>query len=117
TYRQLGFLAGPSVFPAIASFSTMAGPADSTYVIFGLSLPANALRFQRDESGFMGEYRVQVTFSRDSQEVKRFEREEIVRVPTFAETGRTDESIVFQQIVALPPGKYDVAVSASDVNS
>jgi GWxTD domain-containing protein len=95
----------------------MAGPADSTYVLFGLSLPASALRFQRDETGFRGEYRVRVTFSRDSQEVKSFEREEVVRVPSFAETSRTDESVVFQQIIALQPGTYDVAVAAGDMHS
>jgi GWxTD domain-containing protein len=117
TYQQLGFMAGPAVFPAIASFSTMAGPADSTYVLFGLSLPANALRFQRDEAGFVGEYRVTVTFSQDSQQVKRLEREEVVRVPSFAETSRTDESVVFQQILALAPGTYDVAVTSADANS
>ena len=100
TYQQIGLIAGPTVFPAVASFSTMAGPTDSTYVLFGLSLPANALRFQRDDVGFAGEYRVTVTFSQDSQEVKRFERDEVVRVPSFAETSRTDESVVFQQIQA-----------------
>jgi hypothetical protein len=30
TYAQLGLLAGPAVFPVVASFSTMAGPADSS---------------------------------------------------------------------------------------
>lgn len=117
TYQQLGLMAGPAVFPVVASFATMAGPLDSTYVLFGLSLPANALRFQRDPSGFLGEYRVTVTFSQDSQQVKRVDRQEMVRVPSFAETGRTDESIVFQQIVALAPGTYDVALAAGDVNS
>ncbi|MGH7504074.1 MAG: hypothetical protein ACRELX_00410, partial [Longimicrobiales bacterium] len=117
TYQQLGFIAGPGQFPAVASFATMAGPSDSTYVLFGLSLPASALRFQRDPSGFVGEYRVAVTFSQDSQQVKRLERLETVRVPSFAETGRTDESVVFQQIVALAPGRYDVSIAASDANS
>jgi GWxTD domain-containing protein len=117
TYAQLGLLAGPSVFPAVASFSTVAGPADSTYVLFGLSLPANALRFQRDETGFVGEYRVSVTFERDSQVVKRVERTEVVRVGSFAETGRTDESVVFQQVVALQPGTYDVSLSTGDLHS
>ena len=117
TYAQLGLLAGPAVFPVVASFSTMAGPADSTYVLFGLSLPANALRFQRDETGFIGEYRVSVTFAQDSQTVKRVERDEVVRVGSFAETGRTDESVVFQHFIALAPGTYEVALSTGDLHS
>lgn len=113
-YETLGLVAGPGQFPAVASFATLAGPADSTYVVFGLSLPNSALRFQRDAGGFLGQYRVRLTFMQDSQEVKRVERIETVRVPSFAETGRTDESVVFQALVALEPGEYEVEVEARD---
>lgn len=117
TYQQLGFLAGPGHFPAVAGFSTMAGPGDSTWVLLGLSMPSRALRFQRVDAGFLAEYNVAATFLRESQVVKRFERNETVRVPTFAETGRTDESVVFQHAVALPPGRYEVTLDAADANS
>jgi GWxTD domain-containing protein len=40
-----------------------------------------------------------------------------VRVGTFRETSRTDESIVFQQLLAAPPGTYDLAVSVRDEGS
>jgi GWxTD domain-containing protein len=113
-YQQLGFMAGPPDFPAVARMSTLAGPRDSTYVLFGLSLPTSALRFQRDANGFIGEYRMVISFLRDSIEVKRVERRENVRVASFAETGRTDESIIFQDVIALPPGKYNVFVNAND---
>lgn len=113
----MGFLAGPGFFPAVASFSTMAGPRDSTLVLFGLSLPNSALRFNRDDAGFLAEYTVTMTFAQDSQIVSRVRREESIRIPTFAETGRTDESIVFQQVVTLVPGRYDVTVQAGDANS
>lgn len=113
-YRQLGLVAGPERFPAVASFSTMAGPGDSAYVVFGLSLPNSALRFQRDEAGFIARYDVQLTFSRDSQEVRTVNARETVRVPTFAETGRTDESVVYQTAITLPPGVYEVLVRARD---
>ena len=118
TYEQLGFVAGPGYFPAVAGFSTIAGPADSTYVLFGLSLPNSALRFQRDESGFVADYNVALTFmTLDSAVVRRVNREESVRIPTFQETGRTDESIVFQHLVAMPAGTYRVTVQAGDANS
>lgn len=113
-YQQLGLVTGPERFPAVASFSTMAGPGDSAYVVFGLSLPNSALRFQRDEAGFVARYDVQLIFSRDSQEVRTVNARETVRVPTFAETGRTDESVVYQTAVTLPPGVYEVLVRARD---
>jgi GWxTD domain-containing protein len=113
-YQSLGFLAGPIDFPVVASWSTLAGPPDSTFVLFGLSLPNSALRFQRDASGFIGEYRVNVAFMRDSAVIKRIDRRENVRVGSFAETGRIDESVIFQDVVALLPGKYTVTVQASD---
>ncbi|MGH7466540.1 MAG: GWxTD domain-containing protein [Longimicrobiales bacterium] len=116
-YQQLGFLAGPPEFPVVASFATMAGPLDSTFVLIGVSLPASALRFQRDGSGFRGEYQISVSFLIDSVTVKRVERRENVRVGSFAETGRVDESIIFQDVIALWPGKYQVQVQASDASS
>jgi GWxTD domain-containing protein len=118
TYQQIGLVSGPGYFPAVASFSTLAGPADSTLVLFGLSLPNSALRFQRDLSGFVADYSVTLTFSTaDSQVVKRVSRQESVRIPTFQETGRTDESIVFQHLETLPPGTYVVTIQAGDANS
>lgn len=114
-YEQLGMVAGTEEFPAVASFSTLAGPNDSTYVIFGLSLPNSALSFQRDgETGFVGRYGVSLVFSQDGSVVRRAGGSELVRVPTFAETSRTDESVVYQTMVALPPGTYTVEVEAWD---
>jgi len=40
-----------------------------------------------------------------------------VRVTSFAETTRTDESVVFQDGLTLAPGTYDVSLLASDANS
>lgn len=116
-YRDLGMLAGPQDFPAVASFATLAGPADSTYVLVGLSLSNNALRFQREGSGFAGEYEVKLAFLRDSVEVKRLERREKVRVGSFPETGRTEETIIFQALLALPPDRYTVHFEARDALS
>lgn len=116
-YQQLGFIAGPGYFPAVADFATLAGPADSTYVLFALSLPNSALRFQRDGAGFVAEYIVNLSFAQDSTVVRRESRREPVRVGTFGETGRTEESIVFQHLVSLVPGRYEVTLQAADANS
>jgi GWxTD domain-containing protein len=117
-YRDLGFMTGPGQFPAVASFATLAGPADSTFVLMAMSLPNSSLRFQRDGNGFFAEYRIDVSFmDQDSVVVKRVEGREVVRVSTFAETGRTDESVVYQQAIPVQPGSYIVRLQASDANS
>jgi GWxTD domain-containing protein len=117
-YRDLGFLAGPGQFPVVASFATIAGPADSTYVIVGMSIPNSALRFQRDADGFFAEYTVELVFmDTDSTPVQRSHTRETVRIASFNETARSDESVVFQHGVALQPGRYIVALRAADANS
>jgi GWxTD domain-containing protein len=117
-YRDLGFMAGPAQFPVVASFKTIAGPADSSYVLVGLSIPNSALRYQRDGNGFFAEYTVNLTFmDADSVVVRRYDKRELVRIPTFAETGRTDESVIFQDAIAMQPGRYILRMLAADANS
>jgi GWxTD domain-containing protein len=116
-YRDLGFHAGTISFPAIASLATMAGPADSTYVMLEMSLPSNALRFQRSPSGFAADYGVSLVVMSDTTTVRRLDDRQRVTVATFAETTRSDESIVYQNAVAVKPGRYIVQMQANDVNS
>jgi GWxTD domain-containing protein len=116
-YRDLGFKAGPPQFPAVASFATMAGPADSTYVMLSLSMPSSALRFQRGTAGFAADYAVSLAFLQDTVTVRRLDEKQRVTVATFAETGRTDESVVYQNTIAVPPGRYIVQLQANDANS
>ncbi len=113
TYRQLGLLAGPPEFPAVVDVATVAGPADSAYVLLSMSLPNSALRFHRDPVGFQASYNVAVEFRQDAQVKRRIARREVVNVPSFAETGRTDESIVFQHAVLLAAGQYEVGLHAA----
>lgn len=116
-YDKMGLIAGPPNFPLVGSLTTMAGPADSTYVVVALSLPNTALRFQREGGGFSAEYTVGVSFAQDSVVKGRLDNRETVRVGSFAETSRTDESIIYQQVLALKPGRYQVWLTASDANS
>lgn len=116
-YQQLGMLAGPSDFAAVAHTATLDGPGDSTFLLVSMSMPNSAVRFQRTTAGFAADYRVGVVVLRDTTQVKQIERNETVRVGSFAETGRTEESIVFQDVIALLPGKYIVQLQVADVNS
>lgn len=114
TYRELGLHAGPAGFPAVLDIVTLAGPADSTYVILAMSLPNRALRFERDGGGFAAGYTVAAELRRDAIVTQRIERRDTVRVPSFVETARTDESIIFQDAGAVLPGRHVLVFRAAD---
>ena len=116
-YQDLGMLAGPDDFAAVARFATLAGPADSTYLLLSMSLPNSAVRFQRDQNGFAAQYHVNAVVLRDSARVAQIDRSETIRVGSFAETNRTEESVVFQDMTALAPGHYLVRLQVKDENS
>lgn len=119
-YREMGFLVGGGRLPFIASVRYLAGPApDSTLALFGLSLTNQALSFQRRGNEFVAQYRVEATFRSDSAAppVRQISRDEEVRVRSFQETLRSDESIIFQQFVTVPPGAYRVQVVVRDRHS
>lgn len=113
----MGFVTGVRGFEAVGRFTHLAGPGDSTLVLFGVSLPNRALQFRRADPGYIASYRVAVTFRRGSDEVTHLSEVEEVRVATFRETGRTDESVIFQARQPLPPGSYRVEVELRDLES
>lgn len=118
-YRSMGFLVSGGPLPFVASVRYLRGPApDSTLALFALSLANTALTFQRSGNEFVGEYRVEAAFRTDSGvvPVRQFARNEQVRVRSFQETLRGDESVIFQQFLTLPPGVYRVQVLVRDRN-
>jgi GWxTD domain-containing protein len=116
-YRSMGFLVGGGTLPFVASVHYLRGPAaDSTLALFALSLANHAITFQRSGNEFVAQYRVEALFRVDSGPVRQIARDEQVRVRSFQETLRIDESVIFQQFVALPPGRYTVAVLVRDRN-
>lgn len=116
-YQELGMLAGPFDFPAVARFSSLAGPGDSTYLILSMSMPNSALQFQRDDSTFSASYRVRASITLDNVTLRTIDRSERVRVLGVAETTRTDETIRFQDVIGVPSGRYIVRLHAADSNS
>ena len=116
-YQRLGRLAADEPLPFVGNVAFAAGPADSVIGVLGLSLENRALAFQREGNVFVARYRVSLSFKRESAPSVDVAREEIVRVPTFQETQRSDESILFQQILRLLPGTYHVTVTVRDVGS
>ena len=107
-YQRLGRLAAAEPLPFVGTVAFAAGPADSVITAIGLSLENRALAFQREGNLFVARYRVTISFQREGARSVDLTRDEIVRVSTFQETLRAEESILFQQILRLTPGTYKV---------
>jgi GWxTD domain-containing protein len=116
-YEGLGFLAGDQRFAAVGHFVFVPGPADSTYAIFTFSLPNNALRFRRSPPGFVARYAVDVSVGDSAAPAARLSEIQEVRISTFRETARRDESVVSQSFLTLAPGDYPAHVTITDVAS
>jgi GWxTD domain-containing protein len=116
-YQRLGRLAAAEPLPFVGTVAFAAGSADSVITILGLSLENRALSFQREGNLFVARYRVSLSFQREGTRSVELTRDEIVRVPTFQETLRADESVLFQQVLRLTPGDYNVTVTVRDATS
>jgi GWxTD domain-containing protein len=116
-YQKLGRLAAAEPLPFVGTVAFAAGSADSVITILGLSLENRALSFQREGNLFVARYRVSISFQRTGTRSVELSRDEIVRVPTFQETLRADESVLFQQVLRLTPGDYNVTVTVRDASS
>jgi GWxTD domain-containing protein len=114
----MGLLVGGPSLPFVGTLRYFADAApDSTLALFALSLANHALAFQRDGSGFAAQYHVDVAFRGDSGATRQFATDETVRVRTLQETIRADESVIYQQFIAVRPGVYHVDVTVRDRNA
>ena len=116
-YRGVGRLATADPLPFVGTLAFAAGVGDTALAILGLSLENHSLNFQREPTGFSAHYRVDITLRPATGAPIQVGREEIVRVATQPETGRTDESVLFQQHFKLLPGPHHVVVNVRDVNA
>lgn len=114
-FRRIGRLASGGQVPFVGNVAVLPGPADSVLTLLALSLENRALGFERQGAqGFQARYRVDLTFQREGGAPITVGREEVVRVTTFQETLRNDESVIFQEPVKLAPGRYHLTVSVRD---
>jgi len=117
-YRAMGFLVAGPPLPFVATVHYLADATpDSTLALFGLSFANHALSFQRDGNEFVAQYHVEVAFRTDTAVARQFATDETVRVRTFQETLRADESVIYQQLLGVRPGVYRVTVTVRDRNS
>jgi len=115
-YRQIGLLAAPSPVAFVGKISAFASRSpDTTLLLVSISLPNRALTFTREGDRYRAPYEVSLTLSRGSADVATVNAMEIVRVGSFRETNRTDESVIFQHYFHLAPGEYSLSAMIRDV--
>ncbi len=113
-YRRIGRLSSTGPLQWVGSVAYAAGAHDSTIAVVGISLQNSVLGFQREANGFVARYQVDLGFTRAGAAPVAINRQETVRVGSFKETQRSDESLLFQQTFLLPPGQYTLQATLRD---
>ncbi len=118
-YRQAGLLARGLPMPFVARIGFMATQTpDTTHAVIAVSLANNALSFTREsDTRFRASYSASVSIRRGTETVAEAGTTEEVIVGAFRETTRSDETLVFQQVIDVPPGEYEVTVTLRDEGS
>jgi GWxTD domain-containing protein len=117
-FRRIGRLAGSGPVPFVGAVALLPGPGDSVLAVLALSLENRALGFERQGTqGFIARYRVDIALRAEGRPPITIGRDELVRVTTFQETMRNDESVLFQEPVKLAPGRYQLSVTVRDRRS
>ena len=114
-YRQMGLLAEDGDTPFVGSVAFLGNrSADSTLFLLTVSVPSRALTFVRESDRYRASYSATLSLTRGSETARRIESHQIVRVASFKETTRSDESVLYQQAVMVPPGSYSLSFSLRD---
>ncbi len=114
-FERMGLLASTAPIPFVGTVGYFAGPsADSTIALVTISLQNHWLTFKRDANDYAARYQVSLDLRRGEEMPTRLDAHETIRVATFRETLRTDESVIFQQFVRVEPGEYTLTVSVRD---
>jgi GWxTD domain-containing protein len=115
-YRQIGLLAAPSPLSFVGRISSFATSSpDTTLVLTSISMPNRGLTFTREGERYRAPYEVRILLTHNGVEAANVSVTEIVRVGSFRETSRTDESVIFQHYLRIPPGVYELALTVRDV--
>ena len=115
-YRQIGLLAAPSPLAFVGKISAFASASpDTTFVLASISVPNRALTFTREGDRYRAPYEVKLTINRGDVEAANVDVMEIVRVGSFREINRTDESVIFQHYFHIPPGVYTLSAMVRDI--
>ncbi len=116
-YSKLGRLVSPDQVHYVGSVAFVPGHGDSTMAIVGLSIANRVFAFERQGEAFGARYRVEYQVDRAGAPPIIVGRDEAIRVSSFQETLRSDESILLQQSILLKPGDYQFTVRVRDLSN
>jgi GWxTD domain-containing protein len=115
-YRQIGLIAAPNPVAFVGKISAFASKnPDTTLLLVSISLPNRALTFSREGDRYRAPYEVNLSVNKADAEVGSVSAMEIVRVGSFREINRSDESVIFQHYFHIPPGTYTLSATVRDV--
>jgi GWxTD domain-containing protein len=114
-YTRMGLAASgaPLFFVGDAGYFASSSP-DTTLVVVSVSLPNRGLAFKRDQGAYSASYGVDLTISNSTGVVAQARDSEAVRVTTFRETSRTDESLIYRRVFRIVPGTYSLGFLLRD---
>jgi len=114
-FRRIGRLTGGAPTPFVADVAVFAGPGDSSIAVVGVSLVNQNLSFERDGDVFVARYHIMLSAQPAAGGAPVvLNRDQSVRVSTFQETQRSEESVLFQEGLTLSPGVWKIAVQIGD---
>lgn len=117
-YNQMGLIATGSPLSYVGKIAYFATRSpDTTMMLASVSIPNRMLSFVRDGDSYRAPYEVRLRLMQGNTEVKTVNAMEIVRVATFKEVNRTDESVIFQNYFRVIPGDYNISFTVRDVAS
>ena len=117
-YNQMGLIATGSPLSYVGKIAYFATPSpDTTMLLASVSIPNRMLSFLRDGDTYRAPYEVRLRLMQGTAEVKSSDAMEIVRVATFKEVNRTDESVIYQNYFRVKPGDYTISFMVRDVSS
>lgn len=117
-YRELGLLARGAPMPFVGNVAFFASASgDSTHVIVAVTIANGNLTFGRETDRFRAGYTVSITLRNGAETVKQIEAHESVLVASYKEVSRLDESVIYQELLTVKPGRYNLAVNVRDDGS
>ena len=117
-YATAGLIAEADPIQFVGGVKYFAGAtADSTLMMVTLSMPNRDFTFAPEQDGYRGRYQVSIELRRGAEVALQVDARESVRVASYRESTREDESLIFQQFVPAAPGQYVLAISVRDEGS
>jgi GWxTD domain-containing protein len=118
TYRRVGFLTATGAIPFVGAARFLAGPTpDQTLVVIAFSFPNRSLTFTRDGEQYRAAYDVSYDVRSGTSTIQHRSSRSEVRVGSFRETTRSEESVIAQQVLTLPPGSYTLEILTRDAST